>query len=189
MNKKPITIGIDCDDVITTFIETVVSEYNSIYGTNHSADEITTWEIPPQFEHGLFSVFDKRDEVILKCPIKDHVLDTIKYWYSLGIDIVIITGVLNSQSYIDKLKLIEKVGLKPYIKDVIPTRNKYLINCDILIDDNVEYLKKWQEYHPEGRAYLFNARHNQKCKDFCRVNNWKELRYLVEIYLRFHGKI
>ena len=189
MKNKPIIIGLDMDDTITTFLEIVVDEYNDLYGTNHNVEEITTWEIPPQFEHGLFSVFDKREHVILKCPLKEYALETIKYWYSLGFEIVIVTGVQDTQSYIDKLRLLDKVGLTPYIKEVIPSKHKYLINCDIFVDDNVDYLTKWQEYHPEGRAYLFNARHNQKCNDFCRVNNWKELRYLVDIYLRFHGKI
>ena len=55
MKKKPIIIGLDMDDTITTFLETVVNEYNNVYGTNHDVEEITTWEIPPQFEHGLFS--------------------------------------------------------------------------------------------------------------------------------------
>ena len=112
MKNKPIIIGLDMDDTITTFLETVVNEYNDVYGTNHDVEEITTWEIPPQFEHGLFSVFDKREHLILKCPLKEGALDTIKHWNELGFEIVVVTGVLDAESYVDKLRLIEKVGLK-----------------------------------------------------------------------------
>ena len=55
MKNKDFRILIDMDDTITNFLEEVIIEYNRIYGTNHSINEITEWVIPSSFEYGLFS--------------------------------------------------------------------------------------------------------------------------------------
>ena len=49
MNK--LTIGLDLDDTITKFIPSIIDNYNKMYNTNHTVDEITSWKIPDTFEH------------------------------------------------------------------------------------------------------------------------------------------
>ena len=58
---RPLTILLDCDDTISVFMETCIMKYNEIYGTNHSIEEITDWNIDGIFEHTLWSIFDKTD--------------------------------------------------------------------------------------------------------------------------------
>ena len=48
---RPLTILLDCDDTISVFMETCITKYNEIYGTNHSIEEITDWNIDGIFEH------------------------------------------------------------------------------------------------------------------------------------------
>lgn len=50
---KQLTILLDCDDTISTFMETCINKYNEIYGTNHSINEINGWYVDGIFEHGL----------------------------------------------------------------------------------------------------------------------------------------
>ena len=87
----------------------------------------------------------------------------------------------------DKIKWLERTCLDKYILDIIPTQNKELINADVLIDDNPEYLRKWVKTNPESLPLLMTAQHN-KGKDysdeFIRVTHWHEIDLLLELLTR-----
>lgn len=183
---KQLTILLDCDDTISTFMETCINKYNEIYGTNHSINEINGWYVDGIFEHGLWSIFDKTD-VLQHMPIKDGALDTIKKWHDMGHKIVIVTGVTSTKAYENKIRWVKLIGLEPYIYDVIPTRHKELINGDIFIDDNPVYLQEWQEIcgNANKLCLLMTAQHNKdKTYDnFIRVDNWKEIDDILNILM------
>ena len=42
---KRLTVLLDCDDVITTFIDDLLNEYNETYSTNYLPKDITFWRI------------------------------------------------------------------------------------------------------------------------------------------------
>ena len=161
---KKLTIALDLDDTISIFMPTCIQKYNEIYGTNHSIEEITAWDISGIFNPSLWSIFDKCD-VLKYMPLKEGAFNTIKKWTEQGHRVVIVTGVNDVKSYVDKTKWLSNVGLDKYITDIIPTKNKELINADVLIDDNVEYLRNWRGTNPNGLALLMTAQHN-KNKDF-----------------------
>ena len=73
---KQLTILLDCDDTISIFMETCIMKYNEIYGTNHTIEDITDWDISGIFEHNLWSIFDKTD-VLQHMPLKDGAFDII----------------------------------------------------------------------------------------------------------------
>lgn len=181
-----LTILLDCDDTISVFMQTCIETYNKIYGTNHSIEEITDWDISGIFEHRLWSIFDKCD-VLQHMPIKDGAFEIIKKWHELGHKIIIVTGVHNVESYADKLRWLELTGLKPYIYEVVPTRHKEIINGDIFIDDNADYLREWSKHH-DGLALLMTAQHNKNKpelnQEFSRVDTWAQINEIVEIYTK-----
>lgn len=181
MRKNTLIILLDLDDTISIFMPTCISKYNEIYGTNHSIEEVNDWNIDGIFEHELWSIFKKCD-VLEHMPLKEGAFETIKKWYELGHKVVIVTGVPDTISYIDKLKWLKNVGLDEYIYEVIPTKHKELINGDVFIDDNPEYLREWKKYN-EGSCYLVTAQHN-KAKtwlddEFIRVDNWTDIHNYV----------
>ena len=47
---------------------------------------------------------------------------------------------------------------------VIPIKHKYLVGGDAFVDDRVEDVKLWSEYHQSGRAILFDAPWNKDAK-------------------------
>ena len=183
---RQLTILLDCDDTISIFMETCINKYNEIYGTNHSIEEIDDWYIDGIFEHDLWSIFDKTD-ILQHMPVKSGALDTIKKWYDMGHRIVIVTGITSAKAYADKMKWIKLVGLEPYIYDVIPTRHKELINGDMLIDDNPEYLREWRKARGNTNkpCLLMTANHNKNKEhnDLIRVNNWKEIDRVMNLIL------
>lgn len=185
MNKK-LRMLLDLDDTISIFIPTCIKKYNEIYGTNHSIDEITKWDISGIFEHDLWSIFDKCD-VLEHMPLKEGAFETIEKWHNQGHQITIVTGVNDIKSYEDKIKWLKNIGLDKYIYDIIPTKNKELLSGDILVDDNPEYLRKFQKTNPDALCLLMTAQHN-KGKDysdeFIRIHSWHELSLLVELLTR-----
>lgn len=177
------TILLDCDDTISIFMKTCIMKYNEIYGTNHTIDEITDWNIDGIFEHTLWSIFDKTD-VLQHMPLKEGAFETIKKWHDEGHKIVIVTGVNSVNSYADKLRWLGLTGLAPYIYEVIPTRHKELVNGDIFIDDNPEYLRSWRKINEGKLCLLMTAQHNKnkECKDLLRVDTWEEIDKIFDIY-------
>ena len=68
-----LTVAVDCDDVLTNFLDILVDEYNKIHGTNHTVeDDIKDWNIDNTiFEHGLFESLNDPD-IIFKMKLKDE---------------------------------------------------------------------------------------------------------------------
>lgn len=181
MDKK-LTIALDLDDTITTFMPTCIETYNKIYKTNHTIDEITEWEIDGIFEHCLWSIFAKSD-ILENMPLKEGAFNVIKKWHEQGYRIVIVTGVVDLSTFMDKVQWLSNVELREYITDIIPTIHKELINADVLIDDNPNYLRNWQIANPNGLTLLMTAQHNKNkdfTNEFIRVNDWYEIDLLME---------
>lgn len=174
MKNKDFRILIDMDDTITNFLEEVIIEYNRIYGTNHSINEITEWVIPSSFEYGLFSVFKQSDILTTITPKLDSI-EYINKWIDEGYDVFIISDCCNcADLYGEKLEWLETHIPKFDLSHFIPCKNKYVIQGNILIDDNLDNLNKWSLNNPYGHDLLMTAQHNKQIQDERRINSFKE---------------
>lgn len=174
MKNKDFRILIDMDDTITNFLEEVIIEYNRIYGTNHSINEITEWVIPSSFEYGLFSVFEQSDILTTITPKLDSI-EYINKWIDEGYDVFIVSDCCNcADSYGEKLEWLETHIPKFDLSHFIPCKNKYVIQGNILIDDNLDNLNKWSLNNPYGHDLLMTAQHNKQIQDERRINSFKE---------------
>lgn len=175
MKNKDFRILIDMDDTITNFLEEVIIEYNRIYGTNHSINEITEWVIPGSFEYGLFSVFKQSDILTTITPKLDSI-EYINKWIDEGYDVFIVSDCCNcADSYGEKLEWLETHIPKFDLSHFIPCKEKYVIQGDILIDDNLDNLNKWSLNNPYGHDLLMTAQHNKQIQDERRINSFKEV--------------
>jgi 5'(3')-deoxyribonucleotidase len=175
MKNKDFRILIDMDDTITNFLEEVIIEYNRIYGTNHSINEITEWVIPSSFEYGLFSVFKQSDILTTITPKLDSI-EYINKWIDEGYDVFIVSDCCNcADSYGEKLEWLETHIPKFDLSHFIPCKEKYVIQGDILIDDNLDNLNKWSLNNPYGHDLLMTAQHNKQIQDERRINSFKEV--------------
>ena len=183
---EKLTIGLDLDDTITEFITTIIQNYNKMYNTNHTIDEITSWKIPDTFKHDFWSACTT--ELLEHMPLKEGAFETIKKLSEQGHRIFIVTGVLDKQHYLNKMNWLKNVGLDEYVEDIIPTIHKEIIRADIFIDDNPDYLRKWASNNPDGTPLMMTAQHNKHRKDlddeFIRVDNWHEIDLLLKIFNR-----
>lgn len=175
MNKK-VTVLIDIDDTMTHLTRAWCRCLNKRYGTNVSEDDILGWKISNYFpELTEDQVFEPLHEDSFWWDVEPMV-DAPKYIKQLmdeEFKVYICTA-----SFFDTIKSkFERVLGRyfPFISwnQVIVTKNKQLVNGDILIDDGVHNLV--------GGAYkkiLMSAPHNKdydaESNGMIRVNTWEE---------------
>lgn len=180
MENKNFRILIDMDSTITCFLEDVIKEYNRIYGTSHSIEEITSWVIPSSFEYGLFSVLEKSDILATITPKLDSI-EYINKWIDEGYDVFIVSDCCNrSKSYGEKLEWLKTYIPKFDLSHFIPCKEKYVISGDVLIDDNLDNLEKWSLHNPYGMDLLMTAQHNKQIQDERRINSFEEADDLIK---------
>lgn len=180
MKNKDFRILIDMDDTVTNFLEEVIIEYNKVYGTNHSINEITEWVIPSSFEYGLFSVLEKSDILATITPKLDSI-EYINKWIDEEYDVFIVSDCCNcSNSYGEKLEWLKTYIPKFDLSHFIPCKEKYIISGDVLIDDNLDNLNKWSLHNPYGMDLLMTAQHNKEIKDERRINSFEEADDLIK---------
>ena len=180
MENKKFRILIDMDDVITCYLEDVVKEYNRIYGTNHSIEEITSWEIPSSFEYGLFSVHKQTDVLTTITPKLDSI-EYINKWIDEGYGVFIVSDCCNcADLYGEKLEWLKTYIPKFDLSHFIPCKEKYVISGDVLIDDNLDNLEKWSLHNPYGMDLLMTAQHNKKIQDERRIYSFEEADDLIK---------
>lgn len=180
MENKKFRILLDFDDTITNFLEEVINEYNKIYGTSHSIDEVTEWVIPSSFEYGLFSVLEKTDILTTITPKLDSI-EYINRWIDEGYDVFIVSDCGNcADSYGKKLEWLKTYIPKFDLSHFIPCKEKYVISGDVLIDDNLDNLEKWSLHNPYGMDLLMTAQHNKGIKDERRIYSFEEADDLIK---------
>ena len=180
MENKKFRILIDMDDVITCYLEDVVKEYNRIYGTSHSIEEITSWEIPSSFEYGLFSVHKQTDVLTTITPKLDSI-EYINKWIDEEYSVFIVSDCCNcSDSYGEKLEWLKTYIPKFDLSHFIPCKEKYVISGDVLIDDNLDNLNKWSLHNPYGMDLLMTAQHNKGIQDERRIYSFEEADDLIK---------
>lgn len=183
MNRE-VTVLIDLDDTMTYLTRAWCQCLNQRHGTNVSENDILGWEISDYFpDLTETQVFEPIHEDTFWLNV-EPMTDAPEYINKLmadGFNVYICTASLFDTI---KAKLESVLGRYfPFISwnQVIITKNKQLVNGDILIDDGVHNL--------EGGTYkkiLMSAPHNQNydadAHGMKRVNTWREAYQAVHSY-------
>lgn len=183
MNKKVVVL-IDLDDTMTRLTRTWCHRLNQMHGTNVSEEDIHGWKISDYFpELTEAQVFAPVHEDEFWREVEPMV-DAPKYIKKLmdeGFEVYICTA-----SFFDTIKSKFEYVLGRYFpfiswNQVIVTKNKQLVNGDILIDDGIHNL--------EGGRYkkvLMSAPHNRdydaESHGMTRVKSWEEAYNATHMY-------
>lgn len=123
----------------------------------------------------IYSYFN-RVELWRDGGIIEGAKEVIDQWrYEDLADLGIVTTASNGMSMPYKIEWLQKHF--PYIEDIIMTHKthvKHLLRGDILIDDGIHNLTKWQ-----GVGILYTQPWNEDNTDLPRANNWKEVDIMV----------
>lgn len=149
-------ICVDVDDVIRDFVPEVVREYNMQHGTHYNINQVIAWEV----KETLPKMGDFRDwifknyTVLLNAPPIKGSIETLKELKKMNnINIYIATN---------QFKGLEALTVKWLNMHDVPydglffSRNKFMLNGDVLIDDKIGNLEKFN-----GRKILIDKPWNQ----------------------------
>lgn len=179
MNQR-YRIWIDQDSVIYDLGGVWYSAHNRDY-PNHDLqpEHINGWNTQAVCdavgcEANIYSYFD-RIETWRDGSLVEGCKDVIDLWYLQNIaDLGVLTTAANGMSMPYKLEWLNNNF--PYIKSVVMvnTHLKHLIRGDILIDDGIHNLEKWQ-----GISVLYSQPWNQDNTLLPRAKTWKDVDLMV----------
>jgi 5'(3')-deoxyribonucleotidase len=174
-------ICIDVDDVICNLQETVVELFNKRYGANYKLSDFTEYDImnvlPTQDAivfrdiYGEPGLYDK----VKPMPGAQKALEKLVH---CGHQVYLVTAAI-PKTYGEKVAFIQRFF--PCIDEahIICMKNKWLLNCDVMIEDKLQTLLNGRHYH----RILMNQPWNSYSKDWIygvnRCNNWDEILEVV----------
>ena len=137
-----ITFGIDCDEVLRSLLNGMVSLYNEKFGENMTRDEVRDFNVEVSFpkikemtgktsaewffqEHG--------QELFLKSPALPGISQAIQKLRKYG-QVIIITYQKTYQNKLDTLNWL--INNKVEVDGLCFLKNKTLLHVDYLLDDN-----------------------------------------------------
>lgn len=177
---KSLIILLDLDDVVEDLLPSLVKEYNRVYGTNHTPSEIKNWYIGHTFDNEKFWELCTYEFLINRLEEKNNSIHYIKKWMDEGHEVYIVSDTRDVNKQIAKRKWLQK--RIPYFENehFIWIRDKYLVQGDIFVDDNIKNVRKWVEHNPNGKAFVMIADHNSD-KTPCgrRVHGLNEVDYYI----------
>lgn len=183
-----IRILCDMDGVITDLGRKWVDVYNDRYDDNISYEDWTKeysgFEkiVKPEAQGKVYDIM-KEEGFYSDLPPIDGALDGfLKLCENKKYDVYLLTA-FSGDPEIAKGKMVWLRDNAPFFdpQKVILTRQKHLVDGDVLIDDSVKNLKKWADEDPNGArvAVCFAAGHNEGADDGgpadVRVATWPEL--------------
>ena len=137
-----ITFGIDCDEVLRSLLNGMVSLYNEKFGENMTRNEVRDFNVEVSFpkikemtgktsaewffqEHG--------EELFLKSPALPGINQAIQKLRKYG-EVIIITYQKTYQNKLDTLNWL--INNKVEVDGLCFLKNKTLLHVDYLLDDN-----------------------------------------------------
>lgn len=170
-------IAIDIDDTLCNLQEVVIGLFNDRYGSHYTLKDFT--------EYDIMNVLPTKDAIIMKdiygeVGLYDKVKPlngakkALEKLINLGHQVYLITAAV-PKNYGEKVDFIKRFF--PCIDEshIVSMRHKWLFNCDVMIEDNLQTLIAKPNYH----RICFNMPWNQSNKDWVyeihRCYNWDDV--------------
>lgn len=161
-------ILLDCDGVLCDSLPTWVHEYNCFAD---GADRLHTSDIKSynfeqfaKFPELLFDTLHLGD-VFRRSPPMPNAIQALKF-LNAHHEVFVVTYMHKSCVNGHRQRLDWFQHYMPFLDTdrVIFTRNKAVVQGDILVEDNPANLGAWLEAHPSGRGFLIDHLYNRNSK-------------------------
>ncbi len=137
-----ITFGIDCDEVLRSLLDGMVTLYNENFGENMTRDEVKDFNVDVSFPKVMeftgetaskWFFQEHSHELFLKSPALPGMKRAIETLQKYG-QVIIVTYQKSFQNKMDTLNWLNDNGIHP--DGLCFLKNKTLLHLDYLIDDN-----------------------------------------------------
>ncbi len=175
-------ILIDCDGVLSGFVDHLVFELNEAMATSYTADDVIEWEVYDALD--VPEEIRKKMELVVQSPgfcaglpEVPGAASALKALRRAGHKLYCITApfIGNNWMYERRDWLRRHMGF--HRKQVVFCYDKEVTQGDVLVDDKIDNLLKWQKTNPNGTAILFEQPWNKDDEswDGLRFDNWTDL--------------
>ena len=172
-------IKVDIDGVLRNMNDMLLHLYNQKFKTNLTVEDLTDYDVSksfPLFEmRGKTTAIDfffhkNAEKVFYLSEPYEGVEDAMQKLKDNGHKIVIVTWQFSNINKKLTLDWLDALSI-PY-DDICFTKDKWMIQGDILIDDNPEFILNEKDM---SFKYLVDQPYNQECNfEGCRVKSLKE---------------
>lgn len=176
------TIAIDFDETLFATLEKVIEIYNKRNGAELSLSQITTYNLfeclPSDVAEQLLEIFEDKTVYDFLRPY-DGAVRAVQALVNNGHEVYIATAT-SSKNLEWKEQLLKRYF--PFVpqENVIRIHNKKLLNCDIMIEDNLDTLVKTLT---ADRVCFNQPWNNGASKDFVydihRFSDWGEINDII----------
>lgn len=170
-------IQCDVDNVLNNLIETTVMLFNNTYNKEYKSEDITTYDlsqcIDPDDAKRMKQLFNDPDLWNIVRPIKKS-QESIKKLINDGHDVYLVTN-NNPHTFGAKYDWIKYYF--PFVNDnnIVCMRNKWMFNCDVMIEDCYENLIAKPFYSRILVDYPWNQSNKDYIYDIYRCTDWDEI--------------
>src|SRR3990167_2168837 len=185
-------ILVDIDGVMCDLVGEVLNRLNKRLGTKFKQDKIKEWNffapesvIFTEEEMRHINEIMKEEGLTNECSLITDAKETLEKLKEQGHEIIWLTAPWkHSKTWCyDRTLWIER-ELGHISKNTIFAWNKEDIPGDVLIDDNPEFIMKWQNKHSsKGLAYLFrqpwNVEKGEK-EELVFLDGWKDMLFILD---------
>ena len=170
-------IMVDIDDVLCNLQETIVNLFNTRYGSHYKLSDFTEYNImnvlPSQDGAVMLDMYGERGLYDKVLPMRGA-QDGLQKLINMGHEVYLVTAAI-PKTYGEKVEFIKRYF--PFVDEsrIICMKHKWLLKCDVMIEDNLQTLLAKPYYH----RICFNMPWNQSGKDWVydihRCYNWDDV--------------
>lgn len=170
-------IMVDVDDVLCNLQEVVVSLFNERYGTHYAMNDFHSYDI--------MSVLPNQDGVVMRDMYGEQGLynkvkpirgaqESLQKLINMGHQVYVVTAAIPS-TYGEKVEFVKRYF--PFIDEshIVCMKHKWMMNCDLMIEDNLSTLLAKPSYHRICMDQPWNRDVNDWAYGIHRCHNWNEI--------------
>ena len=172
-------ILVDIDSTCTNFSEVLLAKCNEKHGTRFKPESIKTYN---WFDEKFYNPWDfcKTNSFWDEVDVLPYVRDTLVFMVSRGHSVKFVTASQFNSTLEYKLSTFIKKMNSPWFTthDIIVAQDKGTVNGDILIDDNVTQLTKFED-KSHGIGICYTQPWNRRWKGL-RFDSWEAMFHSIE---------
>jgi len=167
-------IVIDLDETVIDLLNPWLSIYNIQWNDTLSIDKLLTYEIhkyvKPECGEKIYDILTS-PRLFSHASAFPGAITALQYLMSIGIHRIIIATTVYPRNGSEAIELDKRQWCKENLwfipeEDIIITKDKYLIEGDIFIDDNPEQVINYRKHHPNATIIGIEYPYNKDMKEY-----------------------